>query len=296
MGDMGYQTYDTLCHSYVLPVANYAAGVWGFKNYPAPQVLQNRITRFFLGVHRFAPVPATKLEMDWIDMRRYRWLDIMRLYNRICAMDRSKLPRQVLVYDYKVGGKGWLGDVLSLCSESNIPAPTELKFIYDLEPIQERFLRQCREEWRSATEKMPKLDTYRLIKDFAESATLVKSNLPRNERSLVSRLLCGILPLEVETGRYKDKNKNKKERKERYCKVCETTSVEDELHFLLTCNALESVRKNKLDPVLNSCRETRRMEPSEKIKWLLSKDHIKEFGPIIACLYQKRQDILFEPR
>lgn len=38
MGDMGYETYHTLYHSSVLPVANYAAGVWGFKNYPAPQV------------------------------------------------------------------------------------------------------------------------------------------------------------------------------------------------------------------------------------------------------------------
>ena len=70
MGDMGYETFDTLCHSYVLPVANYAAGVWGFKDYPAPQVLQNRMTRFFLGVHRFAPLPATKSEMDWVDMKR----------------------------------------------------------------------------------------------------------------------------------------------------------------------------------------------------------------------------------
>ena len=31
MGDMGYETYHTLYYSYVLPVANYAAGVWGFK-------------------------------------------------------------------------------------------------------------------------------------------------------------------------------------------------------------------------------------------------------------------------
>ncbi len=227
MGDIRYQTYDTLCHSYILPVANYAAGVWGFKDYPTPQVLQNRITRFFLGVHRFAPVPATKLEMDWLDMKHHRWLDMMWLYNRICAMDRQKLPRIVLEWDYKSGAKGWLGDLLQLCNESNIPAPTELKYVYDLEPIQERFLRQCREEWKDAAEKMPKLDTYKVAKDFTESATLVRANLPRNERSLVARLLCGILPLEIETGRYKDKDKKKNERKERYCKVCGSQLVED---------------------------------------------------------------------
>ena len=70
MGDMGYETYDTLCHSHVLPMANYVAGVWGFKNYPASQVLQNRTTRLFFVVHRFAALPAMKTEMDWMDMQR----------------------------------------------------------------------------------------------------------------------------------------------------------------------------------------------------------------------------------
>ena len=35
LGDMGYHTYSTLYHSYILPVANYAAVVWGFKDHPA---------------------------------------------------------------------------------------------------------------------------------------------------------------------------------------------------------------------------------------------------------------------
>ncbi len=295
MGDMGYQTYDTLCHSYVLPVANYAAGVWGFKDYPAPQVLQNRITRFYLGVHRFAPVPATKLEMDWLDMKHHRWLDIIRLYNRICAMDRSKLPRVVLEWDYKVGAKGWLKDMLQVCTESEVPAPTELKYVYDLEPIQAKFLKQCRMEWRSAAEKMPKLDTYNVVKDFTETAILVRSNLPRNERSLVARLLCGILPLEIETGRYKDKNKNKDktERKQRYCKVCESKSVEDEVHFVFCCTALESIRKAKLEPILLKDRETHRLNNNDKLQWLTNKENMKEFGQALACLYQGRHEALF---
>ena len=292
MGDIRYQTYDTLCHSYILPVANYAAGVWGFKDYPTPQVLQNRITRFFLGVHRFAPVLATKLEMDWLDMKHYHWLDIMRLYNCICAMDRSMLPRIVLEWDYKVGAKGLLDDQ-TVCTESEISAPTELKYVYDLEQIQAQFLRQCRNEWKSATEKMPKLDTYKVVKDFTEPAILVKSNLPHNERSLVSHLLCGILPLELETGRYEDKKTDKKERKERYCKVCNTMSVEDEVHFVFCCTALESTCKAKLDTILKSNRETHHFNNTEKLQWLINRDNIKEFRQALTCLYQNRHDVLF---
>ena len=69
---------------------------------------------------------------------------------------------------------------------------------------------------------MSKLDTYVKIKDFTEIGTLVKANLYRSHRSLVARLLCGILPLEVETGRFAH---NKVEREFRYCKLCGNISA-----------------------------------------------------------------------
>ena len=57
--------------------------------------------------------------------------------------------------------------------------------MYNLEPIQSKFLRQCRDEWKGAMEEMPNLDTYREAKDFVDVAVLAKSNLPRNDRRLV---------------------------------------------------------------------------------------------------------------
>ncbi len=213
---------------------------------------------------------------------------MFRLYNRICMMSRDRLPRKILEWDYRCGAKGWLKDLLTVCNETNIPPPTELKFIYDMEPIQVKFLRQCREEWKSATEEMTKLDTYREVKDFADIGTLVKANLPRNERSLVARLLCGILPLEIETGRFRDAK-----RQTRNCKVCLENKIEDEIHFIFTCKSLKKVRKTKLKPYLRTDRNTRRMCNHEKLKWLLSEQHLKEFGKILACLYQARQDIVY---
>ena len=166
-----------------------------------------------------------------------------------------------------------------------ISPPTELKFI---EPIQTWFLRQCREEWKSAAEEMPKSKTYKEIKDSAEIAISAKSNLPRNEHILVVRLLCGILPLEVKAGCFKDKL-----RQSRYCKVCNGDSVEDEIHFIFLCNALSGVTKRKLDPTLREERTTRHMNRFEELKWLLNKVHIKEFSKTLACIYQARQDTLY---
>ncbi len=291
MGDMGYETYCTLYDSYILPVANYAAGVWGFENYPAPQVLQNRIIRFYLGVHRYAPLCGIWTEMDWINIQKMRWLDIMRLYNRIVGMSMERLPRKVLEWDCKLGGIGWVNDLVRVCEQINIQEPTNLRYIYDLEPVKRRILLKCREEWKDVTERTSKLSTYCQIKDFTETGLMVKSNLNRSERSLLSRLLCGILPLEVETARYK--KKDRVERELRYCKVCNKEEVEDESHLVFDCKELKDSRNIFLKPVLLSSRETKDMSNIDKFKWLLQKEHIKEFSEALTQIYYERQSKMY---
>ena len=73
MGNMGIKSYETLYESYVDPIINYASVVWGFDYFNPPQVLQNRIMRFFLDIHKFAPNAATKIEMDCLGCREKRW-------------------------------------------------------------------------------------------------------------------------------------------------------------------------------------------------------------------------------
>ena len=98
MGDMGYETFCTLYHSYVLPVANYAAGVWEFKNYPAPQV-------------------STWIEMDWLNMVHVRRLEMMCLMNRIAQTSESRLPKKILRWDIIHGSKSWMGEILQVCHD-----------------------------------------------------------------------------------------------------------------------------------------------------------------------------------
>ena len=66
--NMGYRTLCTLYHSYIEPIANYATVVWCFRDYPEPQVLHNRIGRFFLGVHWFHHFPATSIQIDFMSI------------------------------------------------------------------------------------------------------------------------------------------------------------------------------------------------------------------------------------
>ena len=60
---MGIGTYETLYDMYVVPIINYGSGVWGFCDFRDPEVLVNRLQRFYLGIHKFAPVAATHIEL-----------------------------------------------------------------------------------------------------------------------------------------------------------------------------------------------------------------------------------------
>ena len=71
-----HRSYETLYESYVNPILSYASAIWGFAEHNDPQILQNRIQRYFLGVHTFAPVSATHLEFNWPETKYKRWTEM----------------------------------------------------------------------------------------------------------------------------------------------------------------------------------------------------------------------------
>ena len=63
--NVGYRTYNKMYESAVIPVSDYAAEIWGYKDYPSSNKIQNRAIRFFLGVHKFAPIAAIQGDTGW---------------------------------------------------------------------------------------------------------------------------------------------------------------------------------------------------------------------------------------
>ena len=92
--NMRIKWYEILYESYIDSIMNSASDVWGFGNFEAPRVLQNRIMRVYLGVYRYASVAATKLEMDCIECREKRWLNMLRLFIskvKLCTFEVGRL-------------------------------------------------------------------------------------------------------------------------------------------------------------------------------------------------------------
>ena len=61
----------------------------------------------------------------------------------------------------------------------------------------------CEHDWKNAVMSKPKLRTYVKFKNTYVIEGYVNSCLPRFQRSLLSQFRAGILPLKIETGRFK---------------------------------------------------------------------------------------------
>ena len=254
-------------------------------------VLQNRIERFFLGVHRFAPLAATWIEMDWLNIGQIRKLEMMRLLNRIASMPESRLPKKIFRWEIINGCCAWVGEILSICQELSILSPIGpfmSVYVYDIDALERRALTVARGEWRETAPTMSKLCTYVQVRDMAETTILVNLNLPRYQRAVVARLLCGILPLEVEVGRFSNTKKDL-----RFCRRCNTQVLEDETHFVIDCTKFEKTRKEIIEPLWKENPNYQTMTSLEKLKWLLCKEMLAKSAPCIETLFKERQSTVY---
>ena len=97
---MGIATYETLYDSYVKSIMNYGAAVWGYAEQNDPQVLHNRIQRYYLGVNKYTPTAATRIKFDWLDPKYQSWIDMIRYWNRLLKMKDDRIPVKIYIYFY----------------------------------------------------------------------------------------------------------------------------------------------------------------------------------------------------
>ena len=202
--NMGIKTYESLYESYVLSIADYTAAVWGFHDHPPTQILQNRIERFYLGIHTFAPVASTNKEFNWLDMRSLRWVELVRYLNRLKSMKQNRWPKKVFQWDKSFKTEGWSNQVREIVAYANMSDDFDSLDLVDLDALKTRLLKARKDGWLLEAYSKLKLRTFIQLYDDESPRNIVEANLPRNHRSLLSKLKMGVLPLGIETGRWKD--------------------------------------------------------------------------------------------
>ncbi len=235
--DLGYNTFTTLIDRCVMPILLYGSCTWGTKYYKCCEDIILRACRFYMGVHRLAAIPGIQGDMGWLDCKS-RWkLEIIRQYNRFINMDQSRLNRTVFMYDKLARGHNWNKKVKKILTDcdmlrywnSNQPVPLDL--------FKTKIYNQFETDWEHHCSTKPKLRTYISFKHDIKVASHISCNMSKYERSLISQLRLGILPLRIETGRFSNLKVE-----ERTCLICNSNNVENESHFLFECESYANER------------------------------------------------------
>ena len=129
-----------------------------------------------------------------------------------------------------------------------------------------------------------KLRTFRLFKyNFKLEPYL--DNVTFKQRSILTKFRIGSHNLEIETGRHKNLQEN-----EHICKLCQK-GKEDEIHFLMECSKLNSVRDIYMEKICSNVSSLKKCGLREKFIWILSNE-----DPNIVKLLVKMIESLFDLR
>ncbi len=241
MREMGYSTYSKMFESLVCPVMDYGSSIWGGKSYDSLTNVFNRAQRFFTGVHRLCPIDGFQGDMGW-PSNRIRWkIESLRLWNRLVTTDKDRLLYKVFKWDMTChdssNKSNFAARIKQILCEAKLKPLYRNQSVVDIEHVKNGLMNTLEDEWKNSVSKKTKLKLYESIKPEFGVEKYLLLNIDKYEKSLLSQLRYGILPLRLETGRYVNEK-----REERVCTLCNTNTVESVEHFLFECSMYDTQR------------------------------------------------------
>ncbi len=262
MKEMGYSTYSKLFYAMVTPVMDYGSAIWGGKSYDSLDAVFNRAQRFFTGVHRLCPIDGFTGDMGWVT-NRVRWkIETLRLWNRLIRTDKNRLLYRMFKWDMACHNSDNKANFSS--SVKQIMCEIKLKNSYNnlntvnIDKAKECLMDKLEGDWRKSVQRKVKLELYDAIKCNYGAEKYLLLNTDKFEKSLLSQLRYGILPIRIETGRFTNES-----REERVCTLCTTNTIESVEHFLFECEAYDAQRLpfvTKAQSVINNWDELTQIE------------------------------------
>jgi len=285
--NVGFQTFSKLYHSGVVPVMDYCAGVWGYEKLSSCSNTQNRALRYFLGVHQKAPILALEGDTGWVTTDVRRQTEMLRLWNRLIYMDDSRLTKKVFLYDYDQCKDNWCFEMKLLFDKVEQLDVFNNKRSCNIEHTQMKNINLVNDEWKNNLYTKPKLRTYVLFKENYCTENYVKYCMSRQQRSLIAQLRLGILPIHIETGRFRGTKLE-----DRICQLCDIQEVEDEIHFVCKCNLFKGLREIMYRTVQDKHADFYMYDNKEKFIHLAQKEW-KILGNYLVEAWSERTNKLY---
>lgn len=290
---LGYYTFTKLYKAGVCPILDYCSGVWGYNAFSCIDSIQNKAMRVFLGVHKFAPTDALIGDMGWTASITRRKLEICRLWNRLVKMDNDRLCKKVFSWDLGLNKRyTWSFKVKAILKDISMDNNFEQQTDVSLNTVWACLHDQYSQKWKANTLKSQKLRTYVTFKDQLKPESYVISFISKFQRSSIAQLRCGILPLAMETERWKPKN-IRKPPDQRICLLCDINEPEDEFHFLFSCNKFSALREIFIKECQKAVPYFNNLDRAQKFTEVMEEKLIVPFSRFVSEIILMRRSIMY---
>ncbi len=281
--NMGFETYKKLYEKCVIPVLEYASEIWGYKQFESCEKVQMKALRYFYGVHRFAPKYALYGDSGWLPTIYNRKLNMVRFWNRMIKMEDTRLTKHIFNYDMQINRQNWSSEIFDIFKTYNLEQIFLNKEFCDLKMLNLKMSENFAIVWKQNVVLYPKLRTYLDFKQTWQQEPYLNVHLNRKERSLLSQLRFGILPIRIETGRFTGEKPE-----ERICVYCNKTEIENEYHYLYYCEFYEDIRRSSLG--YNILPES---ESAIETSVFIMKNKIRKLVRFLCLAREKRNNATF---
>ena len=251
--------------------------------------VQYKAARYFWGVHRFAPIETLLGDMGWSTARMRHKLLLLQLWNRLCFLPNDRLTRKIFMWDvhHFSNKRGtWAYSAKHILQDIGLTELFQSISPCDIDYAKSMLTSADNDDWDIKRYGSDKLRYYNLYKIDKLKADYLRMNISKYQRSLYAQFRCGILPLEIEVGRYRNL-----ELSERLCKLCDMQLVEDEIHFLIDCPVYSDERKHLFDEKNISNSSFSEMDSLDKFVYFMS-NHERAVISFISSAFRKRQNYL----
>lgn len=288
LSGLGYETYTKLYNSMVAPIMDYGCEIWGLISPKQANKVHMMAQRYFLGVHRFAPVAAVTGDMGWTGISD-RWkTKMVSFYNRLSNTNQDRLLYKVFLFNNETNNdNNWNKRLQNSLGDFDLEHNFETNSSINIQDFKSKLSNTNRTNWLNTLDTKPKLRTYKQFKTEYKSELYVTSNLDKFERSLIAQLRLGILPLHIETGRYVNLKPE-----ERICKMCSQNNIEDELHFLFQCDLYTQERTQFMQKMSDSNANFSTEADINKLR-IIMENNIYIFGKYLKTIFNKRRQTIY---
>ena len=180
-------------------------------------------------------------DAGWLTCPSRHKLHAIRLWNRIVSLPPDRVVHKIFLWDLLSSNKR---STSSFYIKSIFDCLNKQSFFENITPVD---LQDCFNilldndilKWNESRYTKPKLRYYNMYKSVYNQENYLNLDISKYQRSLFAQFRAGILPLQVEIGRYRNL-----ELSTRICILCNDNEVEDEYHFLCICSFYSHLRND----------------------------------------------------